>query len=163
VFIYLPKTLAKRVVLTFRDEAGKYYERAFFPITARGEIVSFTLPKKKPSLTIGRNYQWSLVVVCEDTVQPDDPTFKGWVQRVERTDKVDRLLSQKTAIWQAQWYGERGYWDEMLMALEEAQKADSSNVQLTALWREFWQSVGLDTGQSIQGDRDSKSFFIPNF
>jgi len=57
-------------MLSFRDEAGKDYQRAFLPINANG-IVSFSLPEDKPALSIGKNHQWSLVVVCGDTLQPE--------------------------------------------------------------------------------------------
>ncbi|MCJ8280358.1 MAG: DUF928 domain-containing protein [Rivularia sp. ALOHA_DT_140] len=106
VFVRLPQTKAKQVVLSFRDEAGKYYQRAFLPITSDG-TVSFKLPEDKPSLSIGKNYQWSLVVVCGSTVQPDNQTFQGWVQRVERTHLVDKELRDKGAIERAKWYGQR--------------------------------------------------------
>jgi hypothetical protein len=146
VFVYLPKTSAKQVELSIRDEAGTYQESAFLPITNSGKIVHFSLPPDKSPLTIGKNYQWFLVVVCGTTAQPDDPTFQGWVQPVARTDKVAKELSQKPPIWQAQWYGERGYWYDMLIAIEQAQNANSNNPQLITLLQEFWKSVGLKFG-----------------
>ncbi|MEH2295867.1 DUF928 domain-containing protein [Nostoc sp.] len=130
VFISLPKTSAQKVVLTFRDEMGNYYERTFLPITTSGGIVSFTQPKEKTPLTVGKNYEWSLVVVCGKTVQPDDPTFKGWVQRVAKTTKVDKELSQLTTVGQANWYAQKGFWYEMLMTIEKANKAEPKNTQL---------------------------------
>ncbi|MEH2067215.1 MAG: DUF928 domain-containing protein [Nostoc sp.] len=130
VFIYFPKTSAKKVLLTFRDETGNYYERTFLPITTGEGIVSFIQPKEKTPLAIGKNYEWSLVVVCGKTVQPDDPTFKGWVQRVAKTTKVNQELNQMTTIAQVNWYAQRGYWYEMVMALKEASKAEPNNAQL---------------------------------
>lgn len=130
VSVRLPKTKAKKVMLSFRDEAGKYYQRAFLPITSNG-IVSFSLPEDKPALKVGKNYQWSLVVVCGNTVQPDDPTFMGWVQRVERTSQIERELTNKSAIEKAQWYASRGYWYEMLAEIQQARKNEPDNVQLS--------------------------------
>lgn len=130
VFINLPKTKAKQVMLSFRDTQGKYYQRAFLPITSNG-IISFSLPEDKPSLTVGKNYQWSLVVVCGNTVQPDDPTFMGWVQRVEKTAQIDRELTGKSAIAKAKWYASRGYWYEMVAEIQRANKDQPNNVQLS--------------------------------
>ncbi len=144
VFVYLPKTSAKRALLVFKDETGKYYEKTFLPITNSGGIVSFTQPKEKPSLSVGKNYQWSLVIICGNNVQPDDPTFNGWVQRVEKTSEVDREFSKKNAIWRAKWYGERGYWYDMLMSMQEAKKDGLKNTKLTTLFQMFWQSIGVD-------------------
>lgn len=142
ISIYLPKTSAKSVALTFKNETGNHYERIFLPITTSGRIVSFSLSKENSPLVVGNNYQWSLVVVCGKTIQPDDPTFKGWVQRVAKTSRMAKELNSKTPIWQAKWYGERGYWYDMLRAMEEAKKAQPQNAQLTALVQKFWESMG---------------------
>lgn len=142
VFIRLPKTKARKVMLSFRDEAGKYYQRAFLPITDHG-VVNFSLPEDKPALSIGKNYQWSLVVVCGNTVQPDDPTFQGWVQRVERTSQIDRELTGKSAVEKAKWYAQRGYWYEMLGEIEQARKNQPGNVQLNVTLQKFWKSMGF--------------------
>ena len=131
VFVNLPKTKARKVMLSFRDEAGEYYQRAFLPITANG-IVNFSLPEDKPALKVGKNYQWSLVVVCGNTVQPDDPTFQGWVQRVEPTSQIERELTGKTAVEKAKWYANRGYWYEMVGEIQQARKIEPDNVQLNA-------------------------------
>ena len=131
VFVSLPKTKAKQVLLSFRDEGGKYYQKAFLPITKYG-IVNFSLPENKPPLTIGKNYQWSLVVICENTVQPDNPTFQGWVQRVETTPLVDRELTGKSAIEKAKWYGKKGYWYDMVEEIEKARKTEPNNLKLSA-------------------------------
>ncbi|OKH34559.1 hypothetical protein NIES2101_38760 [Calothrix sp. HK-06] len=144
VFMSLRKTSAKRVVLALRDKTGKYYERAFLPIPTNQQIVSFKLPTEKSPLRIGKNYQWSLVVVCGNKVEPDDPIFSGWLQRVARTPQMDKELVNKPPIWQAKWYGERGYWYEMLMAIEEAKKTQPNNVQLNILLQKFWQSMDLN-------------------
>ncbi|MGB3641044.1 MAG: DUF928 domain-containing protein [Rivularia sp. (in: cyanobacteria)] len=136
VFVRLPKTKARKVMLSFRDEAGKYYQRAFLPITSNG-IVSFSLPEDKTPLKVGKNYQWSLVVVCGNTVQPDDPTFQGWVQRVERTSQVERELTGKSSVEKAKWYASRGYWYEMVAEIQQAQKLEPGNVQLSAILQDL--------------------------
>lgn len=136
VFVRLPKTKARKVMLSFREIAGEYYQRAFLPITSNG-IVSFSLPEDKPALKVGKNYQWSLVVVCGNTVQPDDPTFIGWVQRVERTNQIDNQLIGKSAIAKAKWYAQRGYWYEMVGEIQQARKNQPGNTQLSAILQEL--------------------------
>lgn len=143
VFIDLAKTSAKQVVLTFRDEAGKSYERAYLPISDRTGVASFTLPNEKPALAVGKNYQWSLVVVCGETVQPDDPVFRGWVQRVARTPALETELGQKSVIEQAAWYGAKGYWYDLLRVMAQARRSHPDDLKLAALWRELLESVGL--------------------
>ena len=143
IFIDLSKTSAKQVVLTFQDEAGTSYERAYLPISDRTGIVSLTLPKETQPLAVGKNYQWSLLVVCGETVQPDDPVFKGWVQRVAQTSALAQELEQKSVMEQAQWYGAKGYWYDMLKVIAQARRSHPNDVKLVTLWRELLESVGL--------------------
>ncbi len=142
IFVHLPKTSAQQVVLMFQDQARKYYQRAFLPITTRAGIVSFTLPNDKPPLAVGKNYQWSLILVCGKTVQPDDPVVSGWVQRVAKTAKLDSQLQQKSVIEQARWYGAKGYWYDMVNTIVQARRSHPYDVKLAQIWQNL-----LDYGQ----------------
>lgn len=147
VFIRLPKTSAQRVVLTFRDEAGKYTEYAILPISRTGDVVSFALPNNTTPLTVGKNYQWILAVVCGDG-QPDDPVFSGWVQRVDRPAELRQELTSKTPLQQAQWYGAHGYWYDMLNVLVQERRSHPNDATLAALWQDFLKSLKLDAPSS---------------
>ncbi|GAB1544363.1 DUF928 domain-containing protein [Scytonema sp. NUACC21] len=149
IYINLPRTSARQVVLTFQDEAGKSYERAFLPITAQAGIVGFSLPDTKPPLKIGINYQWSLAVVCGKTVQPDDPVFKGWVQRVARSPEMEKELGQQSAPDLVVWYANRGYWYDMLKSIIQAKQTRPSDTKLTAFWENVLKSVGLYDSVSL--------------
>lgn len=143
IFVDLGKTSAQQVVLTFQDATGSSYERALLPISAGDGIVSFALPNEKPPLAVGKNYQWSLAIVCGKTVQPDDPVFRGWVQRVARSPELDSQLSQKSVIEQAAWYGAKGYWYDMLRVMAQGRRSHPDDAKLAALWRDLLESVGL--------------------
>jgi hypothetical protein len=153
IFLQLPEarsgqasgTTAQQAVLTFQDGQGKLHSRSFLPIAAQTNnpaMVSFQLPADAPALTVGKNYRWTLTLVCGDRIQPDDPVFTGWVQRVERTAQIDHRLQAQTPLQQAQWYGDRGYWYDLLATLVQAGYTDS----------EMWRSLITTTHQS-GGDR----------
>lgn len=144
IFVYLPKTSAKKVVLVLRDETGGYSEKVFFPITASEGIVSFTLPDQAPPLAVGKNYQWSLVVVCQETVKPSDPVFSGWVQRVARTSELEGELRQKSVTQKAVLYGAKGYWYDTLKTIAQERRSHPDDPKLTTLWQDLLKSVGLD-------------------
>lgn len=143
IFVNLPKTSAKQIVLMFADEAGKYYQRAFLPITTQAGIVSFSLPNDKPSLAVGKNYQWSLILVCGKTVQPDDPVVRGWVQRVAKTPKLERELRQKSLIEQLGWYAANGYWYDLVHATLQALRSRPNDVKLTHIWQNLLKSIEI--------------------
>lgn len=144
IYIKLPRqTKAQRVVIAFQDEARKSYQRAFLPINSGG-IVRFSLPSDQKALVPGQNYQWSLAVVCGNSLQPDDPIFQGWVQRVELTPSVEKQLKQKSIIGQITWFAEEGFWYDMLDRIIKARLQRPLDAQLEALWKNTLQSEGLD-------------------
>ncbi len=141
------RTKAQKVVLAFQDESHKSYQRVFLPINSSG-IIRFSLPLDKKALVPGQNYQWSLAVVCGATLQPDDPVFKGWVQRVALTPEIEKQRLQKSTIEQIRWYAEQGFWYDMLDVIIKARLETPKDAQLTTMWKSILQSAGLDAAIS---------------
>jgi Domain of Unknown Function (DUF928) len=132
ILVQMSQSTAQQAILTFQDSQGQLHSRAFLPIVAPSEttkLVSFQSPVDAPALTAGKNYRWTLTIVCGDRVQPDDPVFTGWVQRVARTANLDRRLQSQTPLQRAQWYSDRGYWYDLLSTLVQAGYAE------TEVWR----------------------------
>ncbi|NJN31666.1 MAG: DUF928 domain-containing protein [Synechococcales cyanobacterium RM1_1_8] len=82
--------------------------------------VSFQLPASAQPLLPNRRYQWSLVVICGDSVQPDDPTFTGWVEYQAPTSEMLQTLAPLSLLERARWYGRNGYWYDMARQLTGA-------------------------------------------
>lgn len=147
VFTQLADTSAEQVALVVTNEAGTYYEKAFLPIPD-DDIAAFTFPSSFSPIASGENYRWSLVVICEETVQPDDPVLSGWVQRVESTPEIQQN-SQHLPLEQARWYAENGYWYDFIALLREEVRTLEENISLqsestppeTAQLQTIWQSV----------------------
>lgn len=143
IFVYLPNTSARQVVLTFQDEAGNSYKPLFLAIASRNGIAGFSLPDNQLPLLVGKNYKWSLAVVCGDTLQPSDPVFRGWVQRVARTADLERELQKKSVIEQMQWYAKNGYWYDWLEVMVQVRRTQPNDAKIASQWREMLESVGL--------------------
>ena len=135
IYLYLPQTSATKVVLAFQDEAGTEYDRAFLPIETNDNIASFSLPKNKLTLKAGKNYQWKISVICGEHPKPGDPTFSGWVQRVESTE-ADRYLADDTNN-KIRFLAQQGYWYDLLDAISLRQR--SANASRNSL--DDWQQV----------------------
>ena len=121
IYLYLPQTSATQVVLAFQDEAGTEYDRAFLPIKTDSNVASFSLPKNKLILKAGKNYQWKISVICGEHPKPGDPTFSGWVQRVEPTDAEKYLASNNNN--KIRFLAEQGYWYDLLDAISLRQRS----------------------------------------
>lgn len=136
--VQLPNTSAEQIALVVQNEAGTYYERTFLPIPTSDRpdgLVSFTFPKTISPLTVGENYQWKVVVICGETVQPDDPVLSGWLQRAPLAPGQQLSLNQQTVVEQALWYAQHGYWYELVEALRAELRSQPNNPQLQALWQ----------------------------
>jgi Domain of Unknown Function (DUF928) len=147
IFVDLADTSAQQVVLILQDELGEDYQRAFLPIVDRGGITSFTLPDDKSAPIAGKNYQWSLVIVCGDTVQPDDPVLHGWVQRVEVSPEQERELAQKSEVDRISWLAQHGYWYDAIAEIDRARTLTPGNVQLENFWNNVLELAGIEAAE----------------
>lgn len=127
LFIQLQGTSAAQIVLTFQDETGSEYQRSTIPVTDEVELMSLRLASDTLPLTVGRNYQWTISVMCDRFLGPRDPIFTGWVQRTERirllTDTPDDSPQN-----QAEQLADSGYWYDLLSLLART-PGDAMTVQ----------------------------------
>jgi hypothetical protein len=144
IFVKLPETTAREVWLLLRNESGEFNEKAVLPITETSGIVRFAFPDRFPPLEIGEKYDWTLAIVCGENLDPDDPVFTGQVKRRELTPAIAQALAQKTAIEQAQWYAEEGYWYDLLLTMVRARQELPQDPNLKTLWESLLSSVGLE-------------------
>ena len=142
-YVHLPRTSAKQVVLSIREaDTNKPYSQTFFPITGSG-IISLKPSDNSPPLEVGKTYQWAVVLLCDERPNPNDPAITSSVRRVAPSQPIN----QGTALQQADWYGNHGYWYDALAyfakALAEAKRTQSKNQTLTDNWTAFLKSAGL--------------------
>jgi Domain of Unknown Function (DUF928) len=85
VAIAVPEnSLVKQAVLTFRDDQEQIHAQVTLPVLPKQGIARLQLPPSTPPLAVGKAYRWSVVMICGDTVQPDDPILTGWLQRLPK-------------------------------------------------------------------------------
>lgn len=132
VVVQIPEnTSAQRLILTITDEEERYYAEEDFWVAGQTGLISLSLSDQPQALTIGRNYRWHVVVVCDEQPDPDNPVLVGWVQRTAVTESI----SQKTPLEQAQWFAENGYWYDMLAVLLRELEDHPNDPHLQAIWQ----------------------------
>jgi hypothetical protein len=151
VWVYLPQTSARQMVLSVREEGSRSHSQRFLPITGEPGIVGIPLDENAPPLEVGKSYQWAVVLVCGARPSPNDPFVTASVRRVVPSSKMN---TPQKALERAAWYGEKGNWYDAMTALAEARRsAKRSNASLSQpvdsalarIWADFLTqpSVGL--------------------
>lgn len=142
--VYLPKTSAKQVVLSIKEEGIKHHSQIFLPITQSPGIIRIKPSENTPPLEVNKNYQWAVVLICGERPSPNDPVIASWVRRVALPNSVSQQLAQKTSLEQAAWYGKQGIWYDFMVALAQAKQLQFHQYPMTEIWADFLTSVGLE-------------------
>lgn len=103
----------------------------------RSGIVPLELPPSAPELTPGKEYRWSVSLICNQNRRSNDVFAQGWIQRVapsaELRQQLDEIaadssadaLRQRAAI-----YASSGVWYDAIAALSAAQEQNPSDASL---------------------------------
>ncbi len=142
VWVYLPETSARQMVLSVKAEGGQQHSQRFIPITGEAGIVGVQFDQNLPSLEVGKTYQWAVVLVCGDRPSPNDPFVTAWIQRVAPSQAPN---SQQSAVERAAWYGEQGAWYDAVTTLAEVRRSQPTDPAVAKIWVDFLSqpSVGL--------------------
>ncbi|MEO0770147.1 MAG: DUF928 domain-containing protein [Cyanobacteria bacterium J06649_4] len=133
VFLNFDGDVAPSVMMRVEDEAGEYDERVMLPVDSERVIQGFALPRDRPELEVGKNYQWTLLIACDGQVTPHHPIFSGWVQRVAATE-APAELSQQSIETQVDWYTSGGYWYDAVAVLNHSVQARPTDATAGELW-----------------------------
>jgi Domain of Unknown Function (DUF928) len=113
----VPETNAQKVFFSLRDQDNQTLYQNELSIPQTGGVISFSLPETAPSLEIGKNYQWSIVLMCNKTMRPDSPRITSWVKRVEPLPMTVNQPQNQTGIELAIFYAKNGIWYDSLNIL----------------------------------------------
>lgn len=96
-----------------------------------------------PPLEIGKNYNWTLKIICDSVNSDYTPFVEGWVQRVEQTQSLKTALSRAKPADFPSIYGSAGLWNDMLTALANLRRANPGDKKLKTDWQQLIDDVGL--------------------
>lgn len=94
-------------------------------------LVRVDLPETTPDLAVGKDYRWSVSVICNPNRRSNDVYAQSWIQRVEPstqlTQKVTRVESKQE---QARIFAESGFWYDAIATLTRASQANPGNLDI---------------------------------
>ncbi|MDX2243863.1 MAG: DUF928 domain-containing protein [Leptolyngbyaceae cyanobacterium bins.302] len=119
-------------------------------------LVRIELPETAPDLAVGKDYRWSVSVVCNPNRRSNDVFAQSWIQRVESSAELQQKLSTASSEQErARIYAEVGVWYDAIAALTKANQSNPHNLDirndLTALLnQENLNQIGFNLPQSPQ-------------
>ncbi len=132
-WVYIPKTSARQIVLSIKEKGAKSHSQQFVSITGAPGIVGVPLAEDAAPLSIGKTYQWAVVLICGKRPNPNDPVVTAWISRQKVGQSLDALSVTKKA---AQ-YSEQGVWYDALTTLAQARQSQPQDESLKQLCIKF--------------------------
>lgn len=81
-------------------------------------VNSFAMPKKLPELGLGKEYRWSVTLICNTNRRSNDTFAQGWIKRVPETPELKQQLSAANIpADRASVYARAGLWYNALNTL----------------------------------------------
>lgn len=139
IFVYVPQTNAKSI-FSIEDEDSNHVYQSSVSLPQESGVVSLKLPDSAPELKVGKNYKWSLVMICTTDLEPDSPFVSGWVRRV----KAPILKDSDPTIESVSLLAQTGIWYDTLSTLAQLRRNQPNNYAASASWQELLESVGLN-------------------
>ena len=142
-WVYLPQTSAQQVILSVKEEGVTPHWQQLIETKKEGGIIGIKLADDAPILKAGKNYQWAVILVCENRPNPNDPVVTSWIKRIDKSqiEKGD-LSTTATELEKAANYARQGIWYDALNILIALKESSIDNWQ--DIWLKYLQSGGLD-------------------
>lgn len=155
-----PEASLNKAILTLKEDgsASEQYDAIIdLPEEALsqpgGGVLKVEFPDSIPNLEVGRDYSWSLIMICDDLpIRPDSPVVGGGIKRVDLSSEV-ALAKDLSVAERAATYGDAGLWYDLLETLASEQPQAPEYTQLNEAWRNILTGVGIS-------EEISKSAFI---
>ncbi|MEL6928716.1 MAG: DUF928 domain-containing protein [Cyanobacteria bacterium J06600_6] len=144
LLVYVPNTSATQALLSVRDANEDYDYQTTMSIGDRPGIVKLTLPEDAPALDVGREYQWSLILMCDNRLRPDSPVVQGDIMRVISERHLQNKLAQADLYESAAIYGDAGLWYDTLSSLAKLKTNNPKDINIASNWEGLLNSVGLE-------------------
>ncbi len=145
-FFYLPETDAQLAEFVLQDENGNQIYQTTLKINNTSGVTSVNIPANKnvSPLQLGKNYRWSIALICDASDRSADVLEKGIVRRVEVSTDIRSELEKADPRLKATIYAQSGIWQDALSTLVAARRANPNDADLAADWKILLESVKLD-------------------
>lgn len=138
VWFYIPYQQQFPAKFVLEEKEGKLVYQTDIRLPQSPGVISLSLPKTIPPLSIGKQYHWYLQIYCKEQ---SPPAFaEGWIQRNTLSPALKSQLEKATPRDRVTLYATNGIWFDALKTSGELHRRDPKDTSWTALL----QTVGLN-------------------
>ena len=144
LFVYVPQTNNKRGNFIVR-EGNKILSSTVVKLPSKAGIVSLTIPDNSnvSGLEMGKNYQWTFAIVCNEQNRFQDEYLSGYVQRIDNPE-LEKKIQLNPIDKRVNFYAQEGIWQETLTTLVQLRQDNPNNYTFVENWQNLLKSVGLE-------------------
>ena len=107
-------------------------------------IVRVQLPETAPELAIGKDYRWSIAVVCNPNRRSNDVYAQSWIQRTAVTPELEKnLTATPSGLERARLYANAGFWYDAIATLTHALQTNPNQPEAQADFADLLRQANL--------------------
>jgi hypothetical protein len=144
IFVYIPQTNAQKGFFSIQDEESNYYYQTSITLPKQSGVIEVSVGSEVPALEVGKNYKWSLAMICNQYLEPDSPFVTGWIRRVEPNKTVASISQSKISLDAATKLAANGVWYDTVFTIVKLRKLQPSNQNLAISWQRLLESAKLN-------------------
>ncbi|WP_148662835.1 DUF928 domain-containing protein [Scytonema hofmannii] len=144
ILVYIPPTTAKKALFGVQDEQAINHYQTTINLPEKPGVMAIKLPDSVPGIKTGKNYQWSLAMICSSELEPDSPLVSGWIQRIEYPVGLKNQSRSSPSLELASHLAKHGVWYDTIFELAKLRQAEPLNPIIKASWQQLLNAVGLN-------------------
>jgi Domain of Unknown Function (DUF928) len=120
----------------------------------RAGIMRVEIPQTAPRLEEGKEYRWTVTLVCSEKRPSENVYARAWIERVATPSDLDRKLASASSEGdRAAIYAQSGLWYDAVATLERTRTANPGEAQAANLFVTLLEQVGLNQVASLERQR----------
>jgi hypothetical protein len=145
IFVYVPQTSAQTGFFSIQDEESNYFYQTSITLPKQSGVIEVPISTEVPPLEVGKNYKWSLAMICSQYLEADSPFVTGWIRRVEPNKNIANIISQsQISLDTATKLAANGVWYDTVSSMVNLRKLHPHNRNLEVSWQRLLESAKLN-------------------
>ncbi|HAX78070.1 MAG TPA: hypothetical protein DCY88_20170 [Cyanobacteria bacterium UBA11372] len=120
----------------------------------RAGIMRLEIPPTAPRLEEGKEYRWTVTLVCNEKRPSENVYARAWIERVATPSNLDQKLAAASSEGdRAAIYAQSGLWYDAVATLDRVRTANPYEKQASNLFVSLLEQVGLNQVATLERQR----------